>query len=484
MTSMFWPVVIFMAISLSIGLYTYTQVRGSSRRFTVCGKSMPFFVIGTALVAQAVDGNATLGNVSLTYTGGFWAGFLIPLGLALSLFLVGRFLAAPLNRMNLLTLPEFFYRRYGKNTELLVSILTVVCFTVLIAGNLAAVGWIISVATGLSYANAMFLGAAVIVAYTMAGGLYSAIWTDMFQIHVALTGFLASAAYLLATHGWTGIVSSIPAEKLDLSGLTHIGSGALVNWAGMISLALGNAMALDFMERVFAAKSPETARNGCYYAGVMTIVIGSCASLLALAGITLIPNAQDPRMVLPTMGVESLPFWMGMMVFVGVLGASMSTANGAMLVISVVLARNLIQRWFQPNFDDRAMLSLSRWMAIPTVLAASAVAYVRPEPGLLLVVAFDIVFAGCVTPLFFGVYWPRANAAGAVAAILSGTTARAVAHFATPPAWAGLDTLIPPVISLIAFAVTCQLTYKSVPSRHEALLETGQDHFAPEAAQS
>jgi Na+/proline symporter len=151
MTVMFWPVVIFMAISLAIGLYTYTQVRGSSKRFTVCGKSMPFFVIGTALLAQAVDGNATLGNASLTFTQGVWAGIMIPLGLAVSLFIVGRFLAAPLNRMNLLTLPEFFYHRYDKYTEALVSFLTIVCFTVVIAGNLSAVAWILSVVSGLDY---------------------------------------------------------------------------------------------------------------------------------------------------------------------------------------------------------------------------------------------------------------------------------------------------------------------------------------------
>ena len=75
---------------------------------------------------------------------------MIPIGLALSLFLVGKFLASPLNRMNLLTLPEFFYRRYGASTELLVSILTIVCFTVLIAGNLSAVAWVLSVVSGIS----------------------------------------------------------------------------------------------------------------------------------------------------------------------------------------------------------------------------------------------------------------------------------------------------------------------------------------------
>ena len=68
MTVMFWPVVLFMAISLAIGIYTYTQVRGSSTRYAVCNKSLPFIVVGTTLLAQTVDGNATLGNVSLTYT--------------------------------------------------------------------------------------------------------------------------------------------------------------------------------------------------------------------------------------------------------------------------------------------------------------------------------------------------------------------------------------------------------------------------------
>src|SRR5690349_15089645 len=145
MTVMFWPVAIFMAISLAIGLYTYTKVRGSSTRFTVCEKSLPFIVVGTTLMAQAVDGNSTLGAVSITYTGSVWAGLLISIGLAASLVIVGRFLAAPLNRMNLLTLPEFFARRYGPQTELLVSVLTILSFIVLVAGNLSAVAWVLSV---------------------------------------------------------------------------------------------------------------------------------------------------------------------------------------------------------------------------------------------------------------------------------------------------------------------------------------------------
>jgi SSS family solute:Na+ symporter len=471
MTVMFWPVVIFMAMSLAIGLYTYTKVRGSSTRFAVCEKSLPFIVVGTTLMAQAVDGNATLGAVSLTHTSSVWAGLMISAGLAISLVVVGRFLAAPLNRMNLLTLPEFFYRRYGVATEQLVSALTIVCFTVLIAGNLSAVGWVLSVVSGISYLPALIIATAVIVTYTIAGGLYSAVWTDFVQVYAALIGFVAAAVWLLATRGFGPLVSAVPATTIDLSALTSIQGGALVNWAGLISLGLGNAMALDFMERVFAAKDGRTARRGCYYSSAMTMLIGLCVAVVGLASVSVLGHVDDPRIALPAMAVNVLPYWIGVLVFMGVLGASMSTANGAILVISVVLARNVVQRW-RPSFtDDRKLLTLSRVLAIPTAAAAGAVAYAWPEPGILLIIAFDIVFAGCVVPLFAGVYWEKANAAGAIASIVVGTSARLVAHLVTPAAWGGLDTLLPPLMSAVAFYTTCVLTQKTQASRHGVLTE-------------
>jgi len=466
---MFWPVVIFMAISLAIGIYTYTKVRGSSINYTVCDKSLPFIVVGTALMAQAVDGNSTLGAVSLTYTGSVWGGLMISVGLAVSLVVVGKFLAAPLNRMNLLTLPEFFYRRYGQTTELIVSVLTVISFAILIAGNVSAVAWVLSVVSGIAYLPALVITTVVIVTYTIAGGLYSAIWTDFFQEYLALIGFVAAAIWLLASRGFGGMISSVPASTVDFSSLLHIGNGALVNWAGAIALIFGNAMALDFMERVFAARDGRTARRACYYGAAMTMIIGACVAIIGVAAVASVQGAADPRMVLPRMAVEVLPYWIGVLVFVGVLGASMSTANGAMLVISVVLARNVIQRWRPTVIEDSKMLRLSRLMALPTAAGAALIAYIRPEPGILLIVAFDIVLAGCVVPLFAGVYWPKANARGAIASIVVGTTARIIAHFVTPAAWAGLDTLIPPVLSAITFFAVCRSSEPVVDEVSEAV---------------
>jgi Na+/proline symporter len=148
----------------------------------------------------------------------------------------------------------------------------------------------------------------------------------------------------------------------------------------------------------------------------------------------------------------------------------MSTANGAMLVISVVMARNVWQRWSSRRLNDKTMLFLSRALALPTALAAACIAYVRPEPGMLLVVAFDIVFAGCVIPLFLGVYWARATQAGAMASIVVGTVARGACYFLVPAELAGLDTLLPPVLSAVAFVSGSLLTEPSTEENNEELL--------------
>ena len=417
MTVMFWPVVVFMAISLAIGLYTYTKVRGSSTRFTVCEKSLPFIVVGTTLMAQAVDGNSTLGAVSITYTGSVWAGLMISIGLAASLFIVGRFLAAPLNRMNLLTLPEFFYRRYGQQTELLVSVLTIVSFTVLIAGNLSAVAWVLSVVSGSDYLPALVVAT---VGHRRPTRLPAACirrcGPTSSRIYIALDrlcrgGDLADRDARLRRDGRGGpggngghVVARQPAR-----------SGALVNWAGMIALGVRQHDGARLHgARVRRARRPHGPPRLLLQRDDDAGHRRRASAIIGLAGVASVQGAADPRMVLPTMAVEVLPYWMGVLVFIGVLGASMSTANGAILVISVVLARNVIQRWRPTIIEDSADAPpVALHGDCRRRLPRACVAYVRPEPGILLIVAFDIVLAGCVVPLFAGVYWPKANAAGA-----------------------------------------------------------------------
>lgn len=61
-----------------------------------------------------------------------------------------------------------------------------------------------------------------------------------------------------------------------------------------------------------------------------------------------------------------------------------------------------------PKFGttDRNLLLVARIFAIPMTGLACMTAALAYNPGYLLVVAFDVVLAGCFVPLMAAVYWP------------------------------------------------------------------------------
>src|ERR687891_2031275 len=281
-------VIAFLALSVIVGTLSGRLVKQSSRRLMVAGKSLPLMFVGTMLAAQSIDGNSSLGNVALVFEFGFWAGAAIPIGLGICLILTGTVYGKRLNKMSMLTLPDFYYRRFGNASEGISGVLMMISFIVLVAGNFAASGFILSTVLGIDFIWAMLIAAIIVLIYTYAGGLFSSAYTDIFQIYLAIGAFWA--AFIFFAAGFSGInfgtvLGSAPPGYLDLSGLFDIGNGALVNWGGILALALGDLVALDFMERVFSAKDPKTAQRGALMGAgltLSTVVPTSMMGIIAL----------------------------------------------------------------------------------------------------------------------------------------------------------------------------------------------------------
>jgi solute:Na+ symporter, SSS family len=457
-------VLAFLAVSLTVGTMTSRLVKRSSKRFMIAGKSLPLFFVGTMLAAQAIDGNSSLGNASLVYQFGFWAGAAIPIGLGICLILTGTVYGKRLNKMSMLTLPDFYYRRFGNAAEGISGVLMMISFIVLVAGNFAASGFILSTVLGIDFIWAILIAAIIVLIYTFAGGLFSSAYTDIFQIYLAIGAFWA--AFIFFAAGFSGvdfgtILGNAPPGYLDLSGLFDIGNGALINWGGILALALGDIVALDFMERVFAAKDPKTAQRGALMGAGLTLSTVIPTSMLGI--VTLF--------FLPELAIDHMPFAIGVAMLMGVLGASMSTANGGLLAISSVMSRNIVQRDIlkrmlkRPGLDDRKLLLTTRIFTIPMMVAAFVLAYLIPQPGVYLILAFDIVFAGAWAPLTLGLFWKKANTPAALASLIFGSALRLVLFFITPVEYAGIDTMIPPVVSFALFIAVAIATQKRYPGR-------------------
>src|SRR5512133_989022 len=168
-------------IVLIVGIVVARKVDGDSANYLVAGRSLGVPLVAVSLMAAAVDSNATVGNTDLTSGYGFWAGASLAIGLAVCLLISGLFLAKPMNKLKLYTLADFFRRRYGRVVEVGSSVIMIFSFTILLAGNLVAVGFLLERFAGISYVWGIVLSVSLVLAYTLAGGLFSDAYTAAIQ---------------------------------------------------------------------------------------------------------------------------------------------------------------------------------------------------------------------------------------------------------------------------------------------------------------
>jgi solute:Na+ symporter, SSS family len=132
-----------------------------------------------------------------------------------------------------------------------------------------------------------------------------------------------------------------------------------------------------------------------------------------------------------------------------------------------IVQRNVLKRILKrPGMGDKKLLMVTRIFTIPMMIASFVLAYLIPQPGVYLILAFDIVFAGAWAPLTFGLFWRKANMPAALASLIIGSLLRLSLFFIIPAELAGLDTLIPPVVSVVLFVVVALATQKKYPGRY------------------
>ncbi|ATW87922.1 Na+/proline symporter [Halohasta litchfieldiae] len=487
---------------LAIGFYVSRKIKGDSINYIVAGRGLILPLAAATLMAQSLDSNATLGNTDLVSSFGFWAGAALPVGLALCLFLTGLFFAKPMNRMNLTTLPDFYRRKYGRTAEVLASVIMSVAYAFLLAGNLVAGGFLFEIFVGTSFELGVVIIAALVLSYTVAGGLFAVAYTDFLQAGVAFVGSIALIIFVTSQYGIT-----IPAGMgpTNLGQLTDPSQGAYINLATIVALGLGDIVAIDFMERVFAADSPETARKACFIGSAGTLIIGIPFSIIALSANPILASLgveAGNQAVLYSLLQNAVPPWLAALVIAGILAASFSTSDGAILGTSSVLARNIggirvdestsvttdggVDQGglFDTNSDSDKLLTVTRLMSLPITLLGIFFALRISATGMLLVLAFDIMLAGAFVPLVLGLYWSdMANTPAALSSMVAGSATRLILFVLVPTTYAyentllyipnniftaafdGLPTFIAAGVSLVTFVAVAYATKDSYSAR-------------------
>src|SRR5688572_14514764 len=216
---------VYMAICLALGFIAYRRTFNLGD-FILGGRSLNSFV--TAFSAQATDmsGWLLMGLPGLAYASGFDATWMA-LGLVVGTYLNWKLVAAPLRVRteqldNSLTLPDYFERRFDDHTRVLRTIsafFILVFFVFYTSSGFVAAGRLFESLFGMPFAEAMFWGSIVMLAYTFFGGFLAVSWSDVLQgtlMFVALVIVAITGVALAGGPGetWSSL-EAIDAQLLD-----------------------------------------------------------------------------------------------------------------------------------------------------------------------------------------------------------------------------------------------------------------------------
>jgi Na+/proline symporter len=352
-----------------------------------------------------------------------------PLGSSICLILFGLVFARPLYRMNLITLGDFFRIRYNRQTELLLSICIIVSYLGWVSAQITALGLTFNVLSNdlISTKEGMLIGAAVVLIYTLFGGMWSVALTTLVQMVVIVIGLLLVASNAAEQAGGVASVISKASAEGKFDFLPKLDLLDMLGWiAALLTMALGSIPQQDVFQRVNAAKNEAVAVWGTILGGCAYFFFAAVPLFLAYSANIIDPAmvekylAGDSQMILPTLILNHMPFFIQVIFFGALISVIMSTASGTLLAPSVTFTENIL-KGFSPGMSDKQFLWATRLTVFVFTSIVTYYAFVTDSRIHTMVEnAYRITLAGAFVPLVAGLFWKRASNLGALLAIFFG----------------------------------------------------------------
>mgnify|MGYP000726774441 CR=1 FL=1 len=465
-------VLVYLLVSIAIGLWAARRVH-NSKDYLIAGRSLPLY-INVATVFATWFGAETVLSVSATFAKDGLGGIVAdPFGASFCLVFVAIFFARTFYRMDLLTIGDFYRKRYGKQVEVVSGLIITVSYLGWTSAQLTALGLGFSVLSGgaLSLNAGIVIGAAIVLGYTIWGGMWSIALTDLFQSAMIIVGLWA-IAWLVGD--MAGGVGPVVAAAREAGKFEFWPKGGSKEWlafaAAWMTLAIGSIPQQDVFQRVTSAKDEKTAVRGSLIGALLYFVMAFVPMFIAYAALVIDPGmstlfaAEDGREVqriLPDLILAKTPMWAQVMFFGALLSAILSTASGALLAPTAMCTEN-VMRPFIPHMSDRQFLLTLRIVLVTFTLAALLFALNSKSTMYEMVQnAYKVTLLGAFVPLAFGIFWKRANTSGAVMAIVLG-----LGSWIAMELW-GTDSIWPPQLVGLALSLAGMLIGSLLtPARH------------------
>jgi solute:Na+ symporter, SSS family len=429
-----WVVVAaYLAVSVAFGIRAKKYVEDLDG-YMVAGRRVGASLGIATFVATEIGIVTYVYFGELGYVAGFSA-FFIGILTLVAYTLVGRtgFIIEGLRRHRVMTIPEFYELRYSRKVRLL-------------GGGILFLGGVLNMGIFLKFdgiflsevmgygpdavAAIMVLMLVIVIAYTVLGGMFSIVVTDFMQFVVLSAGMLVATVVILLRVDLASIGLAVTSSLGD-AGFDPIANPrfgwTFVIWIFLSSVAAG-ALWQPGTSKALASSSPTVAKKVFFWTGMTFAGRAIIPMFWGVAALAYFGPGQPSAVAMPKLLGQIVPAgFLGLLV-AGMLAASMSTYSAYVLAWSSVLARDVIACTRQQDLPDRTVITITRIGAVLVgiFLLVFGLWYQIPDTAFqYLAVTGSMYVSGALACVAAGMYWRKANLAGAYAGLGLGAIAPA-----------------------------------------------------------
>ncbi len=381
-------IVVYILGILFIGYYAGRKVKGLGD-FLVAGRRLPLWMATGTLLATWFGAGSSMGVSATVFSSGIGAVLADPFGASLSLILAGIFVVGLLRKLKCLTVTDIIERKFGKWAGVYASMWMIPVYVGWLGAQVLGIGTILNVLLNIPILYGALIGAAIVLIYTVSGGMWAVTLTDLVQVSLIIIGlFIIVPQAISMAGGYDAVFSTANIKPGELSLAYQGGAGGITYYIGQwIIMGLGCMVGQDLIQRSLSSRNEKIAISSSIISGFMymaialvPITIGFAARIVlakhnitieTMGGESALENQVLPRMAILALGGMH-PILLTLFLS-ALISAIMSSADSSLLAASSLFTNNVIRSIF-PRMSDDKLLHVTRIMTVALLVLATYIA--------------------------------------------------------------------------------------------------------------
>ena len=374
---------ISMVIYILIGLFVSRGVKDANDYY-VAGRRAPVLLIAGSLIASYTSTGMFMGDAAQCYDGAFTSIILFAGMQSAGYIIGGVFFGRYLRRSGVMTIPEFFGKRFAsKNMRKLAAITAITMMAVYLLSVMQGIGTLMNAVTGLDYNICIIIALLVFTIITVIAGSTGVLITDTLMATLFTTALIISAVVISGKMGgWYTAIGNIAGNPNTTEYLSWGGKPGVLYNSGLENVIWGLNYGIVWMSvcaigpwqssRYMMAKDEHTIVKSAPFAAVGVFIMEFVVGLVAV----MVNNSNymmaDSSRVMIWAAMNLLPTVLGVILLTGVLGAGISSATTFLSLIGASFANDVFYS------HGKKSISIGRFAMVIVSAVVLALALLNP----------------------------------------------------------------------------------------------------------